>query len=114
LDDLTYEVISWLAGGHTVFRPREATRESEESFRPVVALLAQLRERGWVHYLEGHVSQTAGGIYLMVGPVQLTEPGKAALERDRRLGLDRRAREIRFRGASKTAPSCVAEANVPP
>jgi hypothetical protein len=86
LDDLTYEVISWLAGGHTVFRPREATRESEESFRPVVALLAQLRERGWVHYLEGHVSQTAGGIYLMVGPVQLTEPGKAALERDRRLG----------------------------
>ena len=52
----------------------------------MATLLAQLRERGQVDYLEGHVTRTEAGIYLMIGPVQLTPAGKAALERDRRLG----------------------------
>ena len=48
MDDLIYEILAWLAGGHSVFRPREATEEAEEAFRPVVAVLARLRDRaGW-------------------------------------------------------------------
>jgi hypothetical protein len=86
VDDLTYEVLAWLAAGHSVFRPREATQEAEEAFREVVTILARLRERREVDYLESHVTRTEAGIYLMVGPVQLTAEGKAALERDQSLG----------------------------
>ena len=86
MDDLTYEVLSWLTAGNRVFRPEEATRESEEAFRGVVALLQALREKGLVSYLDGHVTQTGAGIYLMVGPVHLTPAGVSALERDRRSG----------------------------
>jgi hypothetical protein len=86
MDDMTYEVLSWLAAGNSVFRPREATREAEEAFRGTVSLLHRLRDQGLVHYLSGHVARGESGIYLMVGPVQLTPSGKAALERDRGLG----------------------------
>jgi hypothetical protein len=86
VDEATYEVLSWLARGHSVFQPREATQEIEEAFLAVVTLLGQLREQGLVDYIEAHVSQTESGRFLMVGPVQLTPDGKAALERDRRLG----------------------------
>ena len=83
---LIYEALAWLDAGNGVFRPREATREAEEQFRAVVALLARLREKGFVDYLDRHVARGSSGIYLMVGPVQLTEEGKGALERDRDLG----------------------------
>ena len=33
VDDLDYEMLSWLAAGNSVFRPREATHEAEEAFR---------------------------------------------------------------------------------
>jgi hypothetical protein len=45
VNDLAYEVLSWLAEGNSVFRPREATREAEEGFRGLVHLLGQLRLR---------------------------------------------------------------------
>ena len=86
MHDLTYEVLAWLAAGHSVFRPREATQEAEEAFREVITLLGWLRERELVDYREGHITRTEAGIYLAVGPVQLTPAGKAALERDQRLG----------------------------
>jgi prepilin-type processing-associated H-X9-DG protein len=86
MDVMTYEVLSWLAAGNSVFRPREATREAEEAFRGAVSLLNRLRDQGMVAYQDGHVAQAGSGIYLMVGPVLITERGKAALERDRSLG----------------------------
>ena len=86
MDDLSYEVLSWVSAGHAVFRPREATRDSEEDFRGLVSILHRLREQGLLSYLKGHVTQTSSGIYLMVGPVLLTPAGAAALERDRRSG----------------------------
>ena len=86
MDDLDYELLSWLAAGNSVFRPREATQEAEEAFREVVTRLAQLRDREQVDYLEGQVARTDGGIYLAVGPTELTPAGKATLQRVRRLG----------------------------
>jgi hypothetical protein len=86
MDELTYELLTWLAEGYAVFRPREATAEAETAFREVVALLRRLRDAGLVSYLEGHISQMASGIFVAVGPVLLTPAGRAALERDRRLG----------------------------
>jgi hypothetical protein len=86
VDDLDYEMLSWLAAGNSVFRPREATHEAEEAFREVVVRLVRLRDREQVSYLDGHVTTTKAGIYLMVGPVQLTPAGKAMLEHDQRLG----------------------------
>jgi hypothetical protein len=52
----------------------------------VVMRLVRLRDREQVSYLDGNVTTTEAGIYLMVGPVQLTPAGKAMLERDQRLG----------------------------
>lgn len=86
MDDLTFEVLSWISAGNTIFRPREATRDAEEDFRGLVALLQRLRDQGLITYMNGHVTQTGSGIYLMVGPVSLAPAGGAALERDRRSG----------------------------
>ena len=86
MKDLEYDVLSWLAAGNSVFRAREATRDAEETFREVVALLSVLRSRGLVDYRDEHVTKTGSGIYLVVGPVQLTPAGKDVLERDLRLG----------------------------
>jgi hypothetical protein len=86
VDDLEYEVLAWLAAGNKVFRPREATARAEEAFRSVIAVLDRLRDRGLLSYLDAHVARTESGIYLMVGPVQLTPAGESALERDRSLG----------------------------
>jgi hypothetical protein len=86
MDDLTYEVLAWLAFGNSVFRPREAIKEAEEAFRGVLVALQRLRDKGFVAFLDGHITQTGAGIYLMVGPVMLTPAGKSELERDRSLG----------------------------
>jgi hypothetical protein len=86
VNDLEYEVLAWLAAGNSVFRPREATHDAEEAFRGAVQLLGVLRDRGLVDYRDEHVTKTESGIYLVVGPVQLTPAGKDALEPDLRLG----------------------------
>jgi hypothetical protein len=86
VDDLEYEVLAWLGAGNQVFRPREATAQAEEAFRGVIAVLDRLRDRGLLTYLDGHVGRTESGIYLMVGPVELTPAGVSTLERDRSLG----------------------------
>jgi hypothetical protein len=84
MDPLTYQLLSWLAAGNAVLRPRDATAEAE--FRDVVQALGRLRDKGWVTYLSGHISQASSGTYLAVGPVLLTPQGETALLRDRRLG----------------------------
>ena len=86
MDPLTYQLLSWLAAGNAIFRPRDATAEAQVQFREVVQTLGRLRDRGWVSYLSGHVSETSSGTYLAVGPVLLTPQGEAALQRDLRLG----------------------------
>lgn len=83
---MEYDVLSWLAAGNSVFRAREATRDAEETFGEVVAVLGVLRDRGLVNYRDEHVTRSGSGIFLVVGPVQLTPAGKDALERDQRLG----------------------------
>ena len=79
---------------NSVFRPREATREAEEAFSGVVEHLGALRDQGLVKYRNEDVTMTESGIFLGVGPVQLTPAGKDALEHDQRLGL----RPSRFGG----------------
>ena len=86
MDPLTYQLLSWLAAGNAVFRPRDATAKAQEEFREVVQTLGRLRDKGWVNYLSSHMSETTSGTYLTVGPVLLAPPGETALQRDRRLG----------------------------
>ena len=86
MDPLTYQLLSWLAAQNAVLRPRDATAEAQEEFRDVVQTLGRLRDKGWVNYRSSHMSETASGTYLAVGPVHLTPKGETALQRDRRLG----------------------------
>ena len=86
MDPLSYQILSWLASGKTVFRPRDATTATQGDFHEVVQALGRLRDIGWVSYLSGHISETASGTYLAVGSVHLTPQGETALLRDRRLG----------------------------
>ena len=86
MDPLSYQILSWLTSGKAVFRPCAATAEAQAEFREVVQALGHLRDKGWVTYQSAHVSETASGIYLAVGPVLLTPQGESALQRDRRVG----------------------------
>jgi hypothetical protein len=86
MDPLTYQLLSWLAAGNAVLRPRDGTAEAQAEFRDVVQALGRLRDKVWVTYLSSHISQTSLGTYLAVGPVLLTPQGETALLRDRRLG----------------------------
>jgi hypothetical protein len=86
MDRLAYQLLSWIAAGNAVFRPRDTTAEAQEEFREVVQTLGRLRDKGWVNYLSSHMSETTPGTYLAVGPVLLTPRGETALQRDRRLG----------------------------
>ena len=86
MDELSYEILAWLAPGNRLFRPREASAEAEGEFREVVGALLRIRDLGWVSFLDGHISKTSGGIYVAVGPVLLTPEGVGVLERDVRLG----------------------------
>lgn len=52
----------------------------------VVEHLGALRDQGLVKYRNEDVTMTESGIFLGVGPVQLTPAGKDALEHDQRLG----------------------------
>jgi hypothetical protein len=85
MDDLCYQLLSWLAPGNRVARPRERSVDAEQDFEAVVRLLERLRDQRLVTYRSRHVTRSASGAYLLVGPVDLTPDGLAALERDRRL-----------------------------
>lgn len=68
--------------GHT-FRASEA---GEAGFATLVDQLRSLRDRGLLRLDEGRIMMSERGGYLMAGPCDLTEAGRTALERDRRLG----------------------------
>jgi len=86
MDSLEYEVLSYLETGRSVFRPRNLSAEAQQAFVELMGLLLRLRREGSVEFPDGRVSRTQQGTYLAVGPVDLTETGRAALARDRRLG----------------------------
>jgi hypothetical protein len=68
--------------GYT-FRPADA---AEGVFDLLVDHLRQLRDRGLLRLDEGRIMKSQRGGYLMAGPCDLTDAGRQALERDRRLG----------------------------
>ena len=86
MDHLEYEVLSYLEAGRSVFRPRNLSQEAQRAFGELMGLLLRLRREGCIAFPDGRVSQTERGTYLAVGPVDLTEVGREALTRDRRLG----------------------------
>jgi hypothetical protein len=90
--DIEYEVLAWLASGHSVFMPPNRSDAGVAAFCETVDVLMQLRDRGWVRFPDGRIAKTEDGTYVALGPVDLTPTGRAALERDRSLG-DRPARE---------------------
>jgi hypothetical protein len=87
MDDLEYDALSFLETGRSVFQPRDASREAQQAFAETIGLLLRLRRAGYVEFSDSRISKTRGGAYLAVGPVNLTAAGRAALIRDRRLGV---------------------------
>jgi hypothetical protein len=83
VDDLDYELLAWLEGGHFIFWPQEVAAGCDQPFLAVVARLLRLRDQGLVAFLDSHVAKTESGTYLMVGPVQLRP---AAIARSGRTG----------------------------
>jgi hypothetical protein len=49
-------------------------------------LLIHGRARQWIKLPDNRISRTASGEYLVLGPCELTQTGREALDRDRRLG----------------------------
>ena len=86
MDDEEFRLLARIERGEAVFRPTESTPEARQLFQTSAARLLELRQRWWIRFPEGRVSQSADGSYMMVGPCDLTIKGAEALERDRRLG----------------------------
>jgi hypothetical protein len=86
MDDLEYDLLRYLETGRSVFQPPDAAHENQTAFAEVVGLLLRLRRAGYVEFRDSRISKTEQGVYLAVGPVDLTAQGRAALARDRRLG----------------------------
>ena len=84
MDSLEYEVLSYLEAGRSMFRPRDLSREAQQSFVEVLGLLLRLRREGHVTFADSRISKTQQGTYLALGPVDLTDGGRAALAHDRR------------------------------
>lgn len=72
------------AGEHT-FRPSSAA-PGEEPIEALVDRLRSLRDLGFIRLSDSRIMQNQAGRYLGAGPCDLTELGREALERDRRLG----------------------------
>jgi hypothetical protein len=86
MDDEDYRLLARIERGASVFRPAESAPEAKQLFQVTVARLLELRQREWIHFSHGRVSQSQDGTYMAVGPCDLTPKGADALERDRRLG----------------------------
>jgi hypothetical protein len=84
MDSLQYEVLSYLAVGRSTFRPRNLSHEAQQSFLEVLGLVIRLRREGIVEFADSRISRTERGTYLAVGPVHLTDVGRASLMEDRR------------------------------
>ena len=86
MDQLDFDLLSRLEAGESVFRPGDRTENAREIFAVIVEGLLRLRQRGWVRFPDGRIARNEQRAYLMVGPCDLTEAGRRAVEDDRRLG----------------------------
>ncbi len=86
MDQTDFDLLTRLEAGESVFRPTERTDDARDRFAQTVARLLKLRESGWIRFLDGRIARNEQGVYLMIGPCDLTEAGRRALEADRRLG----------------------------
>ena len=68
--------------GHTFC----AADAHKQDFDALVHRLRSLRDRGLLRFHEGRIMMSHGGGSHRAGPCDLTEAGRQALERDRRLG----------------------------
>ena len=82
LSEADVRLLTLAEQGHT-FRAKDA---AEGVFDLLVDHLRQLRGRGLLRLDEGRIMRSQLGTYLMAGPCDLTEAGRQALGRDRRLG----------------------------
>jgi two-component system, chemotaxis family, chemotaxis protein CheY len=82
LSDEDVRLLALAEHGHT-YRPADVQRGD---FEALVEHLRRLRERGLLRLDEGRIMRSQRGGYLMAGPCDLTEAGRQAIERDRRLG----------------------------
>jgi hypothetical protein len=86
MDQIDFDLLSRLETGESVFRPTGKTDNAPEHFARTAERLLELRARGWVRFPDGRITRSEQGVYLMVGPCDLTEAGHRALADDRRLG----------------------------
>ena len=84
MDSLEYEVLSYLEAGRSIFRPRDLSSEAQQSFVEALGLLLRLRREGHVEFADEQIFKTQRGTYLALGPVELTDSGRATLAQDRR------------------------------
>ncbi|MFL5495759.1 MAG: hypothetical protein ACJ8DC_15360 [Gemmatimonadales bacterium] len=87
MDQAEFDLLTQFKAGEAVFRPAGRTEDARAQFGETVKRLLKLRERGWVRFTDGRIARSQRGIYLMVGPCDLTEAGRQALEEVRRLKL---------------------------
>ena len=86
MDQIEFDLLRRLEAGESVFQPAGRTEDARQLFAQTVDRLLQLRDRGLVRFPDGRIARNEQGAYLMVGPCDLTEAGRGALEADRRLG----------------------------
>jgi hypothetical protein len=84
LSDRDVQLLDGLERGKHTFRPADV--EAPQTFAGLVEQLLRLRERGLIGLPDNHISRSQRGLFLMVGPCDLTPAGREALQRDRRLG----------------------------
>ena len=85
MDDLDYELLTWLERGHHVFQPAEATAAARQTFQHTAARVLDLWERGLIRVAAVHIRRTGLGEYLQIGPCVLSTEGRAALANGHRV-----------------------------
>ena len=81
-----YELLTKIEHGTSVFRPDELGPGVGGQFSRIFDRLLALRDQGWIRLPDGRITRDRAGRVLLVGPCELTEAGRRALEDDRRLG----------------------------
>jgi len=81
-----YELLTRIEQGTSTFRPAEPGPGIDGALTRRFELLLALRQQGWIRLPDGRITRDVGGRVMLAGPCDLTDPGREALERDRRLG----------------------------
>ena len=81
-----YELLTKIEQGTSTFRPDMPGPGTDSAFGKIVETLLSLRMQGWIRLPEGRITRDRSGRVLLIGPCDLTEAGRRALEQDRRLG----------------------------